>query len=233
MRGCLFVLLAGVIVLVGAFWFAGPPLAGVVVGTTLTAAGLDADQVDVAVEADPPLRLAIGQADRVRIDARNVDWNGIRAARLVAEFGGVDLLGRTAKTAEGRLDDVVLERSGEDEPIVVQVAFGGPADAATTVVGVDPATAERLAIAAFEAETGTRPARAMLIAPDTVTFEAAGQSVSGRLEIAADGSLRAATLLGTVVIVESDELPFELTDLSVGPTGLELTGTLDVAAMLG
>lgn len=233
MRGCLFVLLTGFIVLVAVFWFAGPPLAGAVVGATLTAGGLDAEKIDVTVESDPPLRLAIGQADRVRIEARNVDWKGVRAARLVAELGGVDLVGRTARTAEGHLDDVVLEQSGADEPYLVQVAFDGPAGAAPTIVRADRATTERLAIAAFQAGLGIRPERATLVAPDTVTFQAAGQSVSGRLEIGPEGTLRAATPLGVFVLVESSQLPFELSTVTVGPDGLVLTGTLDVAAMLG
>jgi hypothetical protein len=232
MRGCLFVLLTGVVVLAAGFWFGGPPLAGAVVGATLTAAGLDAERIDVTVESDPPLRLAIGQADRVRIDARAVNWDGVRAERLVAELGGVDLLGRTARTAEGRLDDVVLEQSGAAEPYLAQVAFAGPAGAAATTVSVDRATAERLAIAAFQAGLGTRPERATLVAPDTVTFHVAGQSVSGRLEVGPGGTLRAATPLGPFVLVESRELPFELSSVTVGPGGLVLTGTLDLAGIL-
>ena len=49
MKGCLFVLVLGVGVLAAVAWFGGPPIAGAVVTTTLTAGGLTAATLDVDV----------------------------------------------------------------------------------------------------------------------------------------------------------------------------------------
>jgi hypothetical protein len=233
MRGCLFILLAGMAVLVGVVWFVGPPLAGAAVEATLTSGGLDADEMDVLVESEPPLRLAIGQADRVTIEAAGVEWNNVRAGTMTVELRDVDLVNRTVRTADGRLDDVELEQTDDEgDPLFFAVVFSGPSDEAVTAVSIDRRTAERLAIAAFEAELDVRPDGASLVAPDTIRFTSGDQVVSGRLEVTAAGELQATTPLGIVTVVESVGLPLELTDVSVGPSGLELTGTLDVSSLL-
>jgi hypothetical protein len=233
MRGCLFVMLAGVAVLAAAIWFAGPPLAGAAVGAALTSGGLSADEMTVDVESDPPLQLAIGQADRVTVSADDVNWNGIRAGRLEVELRDVDLIGRTVRTADGRLEEVQLEEIGEDgEPLLMEITFSGPADEAVTAISIDRPTAERLAAAAFEAQIGTPPESVDLVAPDVVRFTSAGQIVSGRLEVTTAGELQAATPLGSVTLLENRGLPMQLTDVSVGQGGIEVTGLLDVSSLL-
>jgi hypothetical protein len=233
MRGCLFVLLTGLALLVGVIWFAGPPIAGLGVEATLVSSGLDAEEIDVRVEADPPLRLAIGRADRIRIEATGVVWNEVRAGELTVELRDVDLIARTVRTAEGRLDDVELEQIGEDgKPLLIRVVFSGSGDRADTTVSIDRRTAERLAIATFEAEIGNRPDDVALVSPDTIQFTVAGQAVRGQLEVTAGGNLRATTPLGSVTILESGGLPLDLTDVSVGSGGIELTGTFDVSSLI-
>lgn len=233
MRGCLFVMLAGVAVLVAVVWFAGPPLAGAAVGVALTSGGLSADEMTVDVESDPPLRLALGQADRVTVEADDVNWNDIRAGRLQVELRDVDLIARTVRTADGRLEGVQLEEAGEDgEPLLMAMTFSGPADEALTAISIDRATAERLAAAAFEAEIGTPPESVDLVVPDTIRFSSGGQSVIGRLEVTTAGELQAVTPLGSVTLLESRGLPMELNDVSVGPVGIEVTGLLDVSSLL-
>ncbi len=231
MRGCLFVLLLGVAVLAGVAWFGGPPIAGAIVATTLTASGFEARTLDVVVEADPPLTLAVGRADRVSIEAEGVAWNDLRAESMELELTDVDLLARTAVRAVGRFDDVELA-SPDEEPVRVDVAFEGPAGRADTTVGIDRPSVIRLAIAAFEAELNIRPDAVALVAPDTVRFTAAGQSVDGRLRISADGAVEATTPLGTVRLVETNQIPLTLTGLTVGDDGLELLGRLDIASLL-
>lgn len=233
MRGCLFVLLTGLAVLVAVVWFGGPPLAGVAVGAALTSGGLDADGMTVAVESDPPLRLAVGQADRVTIDASDATWNDVRVGRLTVELLDVDLIGRSIRSAEGQLDEVELDATDDEgEPLLMAIVFSGPADEAVTAVSIDSQTVQRLAITAFEAELGVRPDAADLVAPDTVQFTAGGQSVTGQLEVTTAGELQATTPLGTVTVLQSAGLPLELTAVSVGPAGLELTGTLDVSSLI-
>lgn len=232
MRGCLFVLLLGLAVLAGVAWLGGPPIAGIVVTTTLTAGGLTAETLDVDVESDPPIAVAIGRVDLLTITGTNVAWNDIAASSMELELTDVDLVGRTAEDTAGRFVDVVIE-SPDDEPVLVDIDFAGPADAADTTIAIDRASIQRLAAGAFETQLGIVPESVDLVGPDTIRFSAAGQSVDGRLSVTASGAVEARTPLGTFEVLDGGGLPLEITDLAVGPGGLEITGLLDVASLLG
>ena len=108
MRGCLGVLIIAAIFVVAGAWFGGPPVAGALVTTGLTTAGLQSDDLDVDVDADPPLKLALGQADSVTIDATDVEWDGLHADTLELVLLDVDFLARTAAQVSGRLTGVEL-----------------------------------------------------------------------------------------------------------------------------
>ena len=115
MRGCLSVLIIAAAFLVGVVWFGGVPLAETVVEASLTASAFEADELDVTVGADPPLQLALGRADRVEIEATGVRWEDLRAGSMSMRLDGVDLLARTATTADGEFRDV--ERGGRRRDI--------------------------------------------------------------------------------------------------------------------
>ena len=231
MRGCLFVLVLGLAVLGGVAWFGGPPIAGALVTTTLTASGLTADELDVRVETDPPIAIAVGRVDRLTIIGSDVTWNDLIASSMDLVLTDVDLVGRSAGEADGRFVDVVIE-APDDEPVLVDVTFAGPADAAATTIAIDRASTERLAVGALEAELGITPESVELVAPDRVRFTAAGQEVDARLAIATSGGIEATSLLGTFEVIDVGGLPLELTDLSIGQAGLELTGLLDLSTLL-
>ena len=84
MRGCLGLLVLTILLVVAGVWFGGPPIAGGVVRTSLGSAGLRSEDLDVSVQADPPLELALGHADRVVVTGTNVEWDDSHAetARL-------------------------------------------------------------------------------------------------------------------------------------------------------
>jgi hypothetical protein len=231
MRGCLFVVLLGLAVLGGAAWFAGPPIAGVVVTTTLTAGGMTAGTLDVDVETDPPIAVAVGRIDRLTITAEDVAWNDLTAASMDLELTDVDLLARTADETEGRFVDVVIE-AADGEPVLVDIDFAGPAEAAATSVAIDRASAQRLAAGAFEAQLGIAPESVDLIAPSTIRFSASGSSVDGRLAVTPNGAIEASTPLGTFEVFDGGGLPLELTGVAVGPDGLQVTGLLDISSLL-
>jgi hypothetical protein len=232
MKGCLFVLVLGLGVLAAVVWFGGPPIAGAVVTTTLTASGLTAETLDVDVETDPPIAVAVGRVDRLTITGEDVAWNDITASSMDLELIDVDLFGRTADEAEGQFVDVVIE-APDGEPVLVDVEFTGPADAADTSVAIDRFSAERLAAGAFEAELGIAPETVELVAPDTIRFTAAGQSVDGQLGVTPRGAIEATTPLGNFEVLDSGGLPLEVSSLTVGPAGLEIRGLLDISSLLG
>ena len=232
MRGCLFVLIIAAAFVVGVAWFAGPPIASALVGTTLTAAGLDATDLDVSVEADPPVRVALGQADRVTIEGTDVDWNGLEARSLDLTLDDVSLIGPSAATVKGRL--IGVELPGIDPPgSLATVTFEGPFDSATTTVTIDGETVEAMALAAFENALGVRPAGATLSEPNVIRIQAGPVAVSGALTIGPNGTVDVSTPLGTATIVEPDpSLPVELASVAVEGDDLVLTGTIDLGELL-
>ena len=232
MRGCLSVVtLAGVFLAV-AIWFGGPPLASAVVESTLTGTGFASDTLDVEVTADPPLTLALGRADRVAIHATNVKWNDMRLASLSLSLGSVDLVGRTAATADGRLGGVQFVGTG-GKLVLADVELSGRADAADTTITIDGAVVSDMALSAFEKEFGLRPTSASLVAPDVVRLKLAGMTISGQLAVAEDGSIVAKAGGSTIRLLAPDpSLPFRLTGLAVTPEALVLHGTFDVSSLL-
>jgi hypothetical protein len=232
MRGCLSVITLAVVFLAVAIWFGGPPLASAVVESTLTGTGFASDTLDVEVTADPPLTLAVGRADRVTITATGVEWNKMRLASLSLSLGSVDLIGRTAATADGRLGGVEFSGTG-GEPVLADVELSGRADAAETTITIDAAAVSAMALSAFEAEFGLQPTSASLVAPDVVRLKLAGMTVSGQLAVAADGSIVARAGGSTIRLLAPDpSLPFRVTGLAVTPEALVLHGTFDVSSLL-
>jgi hypothetical protein len=233
MRGCLSVpILAAVFVVAGA-WFGGPPIAAALVTTGLGASGLHSDDLDVRVEADPPLELALGRADRVVVDATDAEWNGLRAAKLDLVLRDVDFIGRTAGNTNGRLTGVELPNV--DPPgSKATIEISGPGDSAVATVTIDGRTVEAMAIEAFEQKLGVRPTSAKLTPPNVIRVQAGPVEVAGAVTVGPGGSLGVSTALGTVTVLEpSPSLPYQLTSASVEGDSLVLTGTLDVRRLLG
>lgn len=232
MRGCLSVLIIAAAFVVSLVWFGGPPIAEAVVTASLTSSGFKADDLDVAIRADPPLTLALGRADEVRIEGQNVSWNDLQAESLSLKLVDVDLLARTAVSASGFLDRVELLAEG-GESTFGSVEFDGPAGAADATILVDAGTVERLAFAAFEREFGSRPERVSLVGPNIVRVQTSVGSVDGSLEIQA-GALAIRSSFGVVRLVEpSPSMPIDFTGVKVKGGGLELTGTIDFLGLLG
>ena len=232
MRGCLSVLIIAAAFLVGLVWFGGVPLAETVVEASLTTAAFEADELDVTVHADPPLVLALGRADRVEIEATGVRWEDLRAKSMSMRLDGVDLLARTATTADGQFRDVELAMAGGD-PALVGIGISGPAEAARTTIDIDGTTVSRVALAGFEEEFGTRPDSAELVAPDRIRVRLGGNELQGTLQVEAGGALVVTSGLGTVRLLEPNpSIPLRLTGVSIESGDLELIGSLDVSAML-
>ena len=231
MRGCLSVLIIAAAFLVGIVWFGGVPLAETVVEASLATAAFEADELDVTVHADPPLVLALGRADRVEIEATGVRWEDLRARSMSMRLDGVDLLARTATTADGQFRDVELAMAG-GEPALVGIGISGPAEGARTTIDIDGPTVNRVALTAFEEEFGTRPDSSDLVAPDRIRVRLGGKELHGTLRVEANG-LVVTSGLGTIRLLEANpSIPLRLTGVSIVNGDLRLIGTLDVSAML-
>jgi LmeA-like phospholipid-binding len=232
MRGCLGLLFLAVIAVAVGLWFGAPPIAERLVSMSLGSAGLRSGDLAVSVQADPPLELALGHADRVVVTGTNVAWHGYRARAMDLALEDVDLLGRSAARTTGELTGVELP-GVEPAGSLAAVEIDGRGPSAAVTITIDRSTAEAMAAAAFEQRTGIRPGRTTLGAPNVIRFEAGQVAASGAMTIDPDGSLGVATPRGRVVILEpgaSD--PIRLTGLEVEGDDLVLTGSVDVASLI-
>ena len=239
MRGCLFTLLLGAIV-VGFVVVVGLPAAAAGILTAgLSAAGLVADDTTVTVTSDPPTDLLGLRADRVRVTATDATFRGM-------EIGALDLaLGDVADPgADGRERGRRADRRHADR---TPAASGSPSSgsrswAARTGSRRRPSSpareAEALIADAVEAQTGRRPTSVTLRAPDRVSFVLGGTTVAGQLGVTPDGDLvvrgdDGLTQGREVVLVRGGEdLPIELTSVRVTGAGdLRLTGDLAVGIL--
>lgn len=232
MRGCLGVLILAVVLVAAGVWFGGPPIAGRLVSIGLGSAGLRSDDLEVSVQADPPLELGLGHADRVVVTGTNVAWHGYRADALDLTLDDVDLLGRSAARTTGELTGVELP-GAEPRGSRATVEIDGRGPSASVTMTIDRSTAESMAAAAFEQRTGIRPSNTTLSEPNVIRFRAGPVDASGAMTVDRDGSLGVATPQGRVVILgpgASD--PIRLTGVEVVNDDLVLTGTVDVASLL-
>jgi hypothetical protein len=224
-----------VAVLIGSVWLGGPPVASGLVTAGLAVTGFSAASTNVAVDADPPLELLGGHADRVRIVATDARFGTLRADSVDLTLSDVDLFAPTAERIDGLLEGVVLEAGAGPIP-VTSVEIGGAGDAAPATIRMRAAAFEALAEQSLAGALGQVPTDVRLAAPDRLTLTIAGVSTSAELGVSSDGALSATGgpfLGGPVVLVEPSGMdPFRLAGVSVEGSTLVLSGTVAVADLL-
>lgn len=233
MRGCLFTLLLGAVV-VALVVVVGLPavFAGVLTGA-VTAAGLQADDTTVTVSSDPPTDLVGLRADRVRLTATDATFRGLRIGELDLVLRDVAVLDRTAERVDGTLAGVRLEVGGQ--PLELdEIAISGGDESLEAATTIDGADAEALIADAVEQRLGTRPAEVSLREPDRLVVDV-GVPVEGSLDVTGDGDLvvrvdeNPAGIEELVLLRGGQELPIRLTDVLVDGNGdLRLYGDLAI-----
>ena len=96
MRGCLFTLAFGAVVIALIVVVGLPQVAAGMVTTAVTAAGLQADDTTVTVSSDPPTDLVGLHADRVRVRATDATFRDLAIGRLDLVLRDVSILDRSA-----------------------------------------------------------------------------------------------------------------------------------------
>ena len=235
MRGCLFILVTALAVLVGGVWIGGPPVASAIVTAGLGLTGFSADSTTITVEADPPTDLFGGRADRVRIVATDATLGGIRAGSMDLTLDDVGLVDRTAAFIAGDLENVVLGSAAG--PIsVASIAIDGPGDGAGAVVRMDAGVFEAAAARSLEAALGQAPTSVRLVAPNRLALVVSGISTSADLGVADGGDLVATGppfLGGAIILVEAASMsPFQLDQLTLEGSLLALRGKVAVSDLL-
>jgi hypothetical protein len=235
-RGCLFTLLLGGIVVAFVVIVGLPIVAAGLLQAGLTAAGLQADDTEVTVTSNPPTDLLALRADTVRVTATDATFRGLEIGELDLALGDVRILDRTAGTIDGELRGVTIRPAGGREVVLDRITVAGSPDAVTTTTTIPNAEAEALIADGIEAQTGVRPTSVSLEAPDRLVVDV-GVAVSGRLAVNSAGNLvvRAdGPLDGTTVVLVrgGEDLPIELTSVRVTDAGgLRLTGDLAIGLL--
>lgn len=234
MRGCLFVLALAASLVIGVTWFAGPPVAAGLVSTALAATGFTAAESTVDVVADPPLALLAGRADGIRIRATDASFAGLAAERLDLTLRDVELLARSARGVDGRLEGVRVGDVGDPLP-VERIVLSGRADAAAATVTVAGPVVEGVGAARIESATGLRPDAITLEAPDRLGLVVLGRTLEARLAVSAEGDVLAQIperAISVRLVDATAMAPFQASAVSVEDGSLVLVGTLDVERLL-
>jgi len=233
-RGCLGVLLLAVAVVLAGAWFGGPRVAGVLVEGALDVAGLEGRNRSVRVEADPPIEILGGRADRVVIGADDVVLDDLDADRIDVTLLDVDLVARTFGRIDGRLEGVVLTAGDGSATEAQTVELLGPADDVLATVRISGSVVNRLARDAIERDVGLAVSNVALEAPNTIVFTIGPARVEGLIEVDQTGAMTASLGLpgDPVVTLLAPDEPFRLTAASVDGTDLVLIGSLDLASLL-
>lgn len=238
MRGCLFTLLLGAIVVGFGIVVGLPAAAAGILTAGLSTAGLVADDTTVTVTSDPPTDFLGLRADRVRVTATDATFRGMEIGALDLALGDVQLLERTAGTVDGELTDVTLTGGGGQRVNLERITLLGGPDGITTTTEIPNGAAEELITDAVEAQVGRRPTSVTLRAPDRVSFVLGGTTVAGQLGVTPDGDLvvrgdDALTQGHEVVLVRGGkDLPIELTSVQVTGAGdVRLTGDLTIGIL--
>jgi hypothetical protein len=233
-RGCLFTLLLGAIVLVFGVYVGLPAAASAVLTAGITAAGLQADDTTVTVTSKPPTNLFGLHADRVRVQATHATFRGFGIGALDVVLEDVAILDRTAATVDGELVDVTVPDAGGRPLTMAAITLSGGGERVSASTTIGGSEAEALLADAIEAGLGIRPSAVTLSAPDRVTARL-GKVVHARLGVSAAGDLEAEVLDGpevgrTVVLLNGGgDLPIHLTSVRVTDAGdLRLAGELAI-----
>lgn len=238
MRGCLFTLLLGAIVVAFVVVVGLPAVAAGMLTAGLSAAGLDAADTAVTVRSDPPTDLLGLRADTVHVTATHASFRGMEMGSLDLVLGDVAVLEHTAGTIDGELTDVTIRATGGEKITLGRIMLQGTADRIVTTTVIPKAEAETLIADAIETLTGTRPTAITLTAPDGLTVKAAGQTIRGRLAINGTGDLvirgtdGAAAGTEIALVRGGEDLPVELTSVKVTRDGgLRLAGDLAIGIL--
>lgn len=234
MRGCLFTLLLGAVVIALIIVVGLPQVAAGMITTAVTAAGLHADDTTVTVSSDPPTDLVGLHADRVRIKASDALFRGLTIGALDLRLGDVALIDRTIGEINGTLQDVTVDDLGGRKVTLDEITVGGESGDITASTVIPGSQAERLIADAIEQRTGVRPNDVSLRSPDRLEADV-GVTVGGSLDVTVDGDVVLAVddnPLGveSVTLLEAGgDLPIRITRVRVTDDGdLRLDGDLAI-----
>jgi hypothetical protein len=232
--GLLRVILA--LALAGAvLWFGLPVAASGAAGALVSAAGLKGEDVSISVEARPPLKLLLLEADAMRVRSGSGTFRGATFKALDVTLSGVGL-GRPLGSVAGRIEGVEFTDASGSAVSADSIDLSGPATAPDVRIEISAAEVATLVSRVLPTGIGLASAIA-LSAPDAVRITTTIGEFGARLVTASDGGLRLVldgAGVGTVtltVFAPSLTLPLRLHSAAVEGDTLVLRGKVDAAAL--
>lgn len=232
MRGCLFTLLLGAIVVAVFVLFALPAMAAGALTSAITAAGLQSDDTVVTVSSDPPTDLLGLRADRVRVRATDATFRGLEIEDLDLTLRDLHFVDRTASAIDGRMDGVVVPGVGGRALALESIGLSGTSETVVATTTVPAAAVEALIADGVEDALDARPTSVSLAPPDRLTVQLL-IAVRGRFIVSSGGDLQVRITNGpaegqVITLLRAGiDMPLRLTDARVNAAGdLELTGEL-------
>src|SRR6476659_6197420 len=189
MRGCLFTLVLGAVVIAALVVFVLPRVLEGAITASLATAGVQARETGVRVEQDDPLSLIGLKADRVTIKALDARIGDLDAGSVDLRLEGVDLGARTARSVTGTLSDVTTS-SGGDPIAIPEIRLDGDTSSLEAVASIDAADVEALVADRVTAALGEPPTSVRIEAPNVMTITVRGFPVTGTLLVDESGALR-------------------------------------------
>lgn len=217
-------------------WVGLPVAAAAVARAAIGSSDLQADDVQVSVAANPPLKLLLLEADSIRIQATHATWRGLVASRIDVTLHGLRL-GGSPETIDGRLDSVAFTDAAGVTVTADSMAFSGAA--ASPSVEVRLAALEVAALVGRVWPAGPNAAGAIvgLAPPDGVRISTAQGEVVARLRLTDDGSLVLALsgpgvpALQLTILQPGPSLAVHLDSATVDGAFLVLRGTVDARSL--
>ena len=236
MRGCLFTLLLGAVVIALVVVVGLPAVAAGALTAGVKAAGLQANDITVNVTSDPPWDLLGLSADRVRVRATNATFRDLRIGALDLTLLGVSIPGRTTEGVAGRLTGVTVPNVAGQPLGLSAITLSGGGDQVTATTTITAADAAALVAAEVASVTGMPvPASAVhFAAPNKVVVKTAVAPITATLSTNANGDLVATApgIAPVTVLHAGEDLPLRLTSVRVDAAGnVELSGTMAVSLL--
>jgi hypothetical protein len=214
-------------------WFALPPILGGVAVGILRDNGVDAADMRVDIGADPPLKLVGLAADRVRVRGTDVAVDRLRADSIDVTLRDVSLREQRFEQIEGRLDGARITPDEGPTFEVESVQLSGPPDEALMTMTMTEPQVAALVRATIARSFGGEVSDVHLDAPDRLSFDVSGQTISGRLRVDEAGNLTFADDSGRIAMElfrSTGAEPVTLRSVRVADEHLEATGTIDLLA---
>ena len=235
MRGCLFTLVLGAVVIGALLVFALPRVLEGAITASLTTAGFQARETSVRLEQDDPLSLIGLKADRVTIDAVDATIGDLDAGAVHLVLEDVDLGTREADAVTGTLSDVAAVSAGD--PIdIPEIRLAGDTTKLEAVASIDASDVEAIVTERVTAALGEPPTAVRIEAPNVMTITVRGFPVTGTLLIDETGALRLSLsdpISTDLVILEPKATLMDLRAVRVAGDRLVLEGDVDVSTLIG